>query len=207
MDGTSPYWPDLVRAVRARRGLSQAALAETLGVDQTSVSRWERGLDEPRMRARRKLLDLHRATTAHRQDQIVRARVRNGFWPTSLVGPGAVFLEINPPALAEAGLAPADLRGRPIYGLFGPAVDAVTERWESSGVFRGEIAMTISLNTLTASDGAPVYVKTMDTPHFTADGEIWCVCEIRRIEADEHARLRESYGGSTFRVPFDALST
>ena len=206
MDATSPYWPDLVRAVRARRGFSQAALAEALGVDQTSISRWERGLDEPRIRARRRLLDLHRASTAHRQDQIVRARVRNGFWPTSLVGPGAVFLEINPPALAEAGLAPADLRGRPIYGLFGPAVDAVTERWAASGVFRGEIAMTISVNTLQSADGDPVHVKTMDTPHFTADGEIWCVCEIRRIGADEHERLKESYGGSTFHIPFDALS-
>ncbi|MGJ3230886.1 MAG: helix-turn-helix domain-containing protein [Oceanicaulis sp.] len=198
-------WRDYVRGLRGRLGLSQAVLAERLGVDQTAVSRWERGLDAPRMALRRRLVELGRSGDAARQDQVVRARVRNALWPASLVAPGAVFLEINPPALAEAGLAPADLRGRPIYGLFGPAVDDVTERWEATGVFRGEMAMTISLNTLETSDGQ-VHVKTLDTPHFTADGDVWCVCEIRRISAERYVEEFARYGGHTFQVPFDALA-
>lgn len=199
------HWPDFIRQLRTRAGLSQAVLAERLGVDQTAVSRWERGLDAPRLAMRRKLIDFDRVGWTSRQDQVVRARVRNALWPVSLVGPGAVFLEINSAALAEAGLAAADLRGRPIYGLFGSAVDEVTERWEATGVFRGEMAITISLNTLQTPDG-PVYVKTLDTPHFSADGAIWCVCEIRRIGADQYREERARYGGSTFQVPFDTLA-
>lgn len=198
-------WPDYVKALRGRLGLSQAVLAERLGVDQTAVSRWERGLDAPRASLRRRLLELGRGGAAARQDQVVRARVRNALWPASLVGPGAVFLEINPPALAEAGLAAADLRGRPIYGLFGPAVDEVTERWEKTGVFRGEMAMTISLNTLQSAEGR-IFVKTFDTPHFTADGDIWCVCEIRRLNAEQYREEAARFGGSTFQVPFDTLA-
>lgn len=37
----------IVRAVRERWGLTQAALAKELGVDVTTVSRWERGVRKP----------------------------------------------------------------------------------------------------------------------------------------------------------------
>lgn len=39
----------LVRQARRLAGLSQAALAERLGTKQSVVSRWERGVDEPRV--------------------------------------------------------------------------------------------------------------------------------------------------------------
>jgi transcriptional regulator with XRE-family HTH domain len=39
----------LIRSVRGRAGLSQAALAARLGTTQSVVSRWERGGDEPRL--------------------------------------------------------------------------------------------------------------------------------------------------------------
>jgi transcriptional regulator with XRE-family HTH domain len=38
---------DWVRAVRERSGMSQIAFAQTLGVKQPTVSRWERGIDRP----------------------------------------------------------------------------------------------------------------------------------------------------------------
>lgn len=39
----------LVREARALAGLTQAQLAERIGTKQSVVSRWERGLDEPRV--------------------------------------------------------------------------------------------------------------------------------------------------------------
>ena len=36
-----------IRALRETKGLSQAELAEALGLDQTTVSAWERGISEP----------------------------------------------------------------------------------------------------------------------------------------------------------------
>lgn len=198
------YWPKLLRRFRVREGLTQTAAASLLGVDQTTVSRWERSLDSPSISMRRRLRDLFRHSVTAHQDHVVRARVRHAAWPTSLVGPGAVFLEINLSAMAEARLPQQELRGRSIYGAFGPGTDAVTEQWERMGIFQGELALTISLNVLGDAD-SPVFLRTMDSPHFTTDGEVWCLCEIRRIEADEYHRLHRDFGGSTFSLPFDAL--
>ena len=40
-------WAESVKNYRIKNGLKQAALAEDLGVDVTTVSRWERGLSKP----------------------------------------------------------------------------------------------------------------------------------------------------------------
>jgi len=40
-------WSNALRDYRRRHGLTQAALAEILDVDPTTVSRWERGRDRP----------------------------------------------------------------------------------------------------------------------------------------------------------------
>ncbi len=198
------YWPRLIKSVRARENLTQTELAASLGVDQTAVSRWERGLDAPGLKLRQRIRDRYRQRAAGKQDLVARARVRNALWPASLVGPGAVFIEFNARALAEIGLQVEDLRGRSIYGLFGPDVDCITERWEGAGIFQGELAMTVSLNRIERPDG-PAFIKTLDTPHFTWDGDIWCLCEIQRIDAGEHARLLQEFGGAHFALPFDGL--
>ena len=39
---------DLIRDARDRAGLTQAELAAMLGVNQRDVSRWERGIHQPR---------------------------------------------------------------------------------------------------------------------------------------------------------------
>lgn len=49
---------DSVRILRRRLGLTQAQLAEALRVDQSTVSRWERGIEEPRPATAGALRDL-----------------------------------------------------------------------------------------------------------------------------------------------------
>lgn len=51
-------WPEALRDYRRRHGLTQAVLAETLGVDPTTVSRWERGRDRPALGIVRRLTSL-----------------------------------------------------------------------------------------------------------------------------------------------------
>ena len=51
-------WPKALRDYRRRHRLTQAALAETLGVDPTTVSRWERGRDQPALGIVRRLNSL-----------------------------------------------------------------------------------------------------------------------------------------------------
>lgn len=40
-------WSTTVKAARIRHGLKQSALADYLGTDQATISRWERGVTEP----------------------------------------------------------------------------------------------------------------------------------------------------------------
>jgi transcriptional regulator with XRE-family HTH domain len=200
------YWSQALKAFRGRHGLSQAALGEQLGVDQTTVSRWERRLDQPGVRMRRRILDLTRQGQLSRQDEAVRMRVRNALWPATLLGQGAVFLEASRGAIDEARLSLPELRGTSIYGAFGPETDAVTEKWESAGIFRGDMALAISVNVLNPHlPGSETYIQTMDTPHFTADGQIWCVCEVKRIDQTQYRRLVTEYGGNTLLIPFEEV--
>ncbi len=54
----SEDWRTFVRRYRLRHGLSQARLAELLGVAQRTVSRWERGDDRPSVLQQKRLRDL-----------------------------------------------------------------------------------------------------------------------------------------------------
>jgi len=49
------YWAKLLKEMRRVRNVSQAELAHQLGINQASVSRWERGLTEPHFDLRRTL--------------------------------------------------------------------------------------------------------------------------------------------------------
>lgn len=48
-------WARHIREYRLLHGLKQSALAERLGVDQATISRWERGLQQPDLAVQRKL--------------------------------------------------------------------------------------------------------------------------------------------------------
>jgi transcriptional regulator with XRE-family HTH domain len=49
MVGENETVAELIRSTRNDAGLSQAELARRLGTKQSVVSRWERGMDEPRL--------------------------------------------------------------------------------------------------------------------------------------------------------------
>lgn len=196
------YWPQLIKAIRLREGLSQRALAAQLSVDQTSVSRWERAADEPSLKFRRRLREMARSNFAARQDRALLLRVACAWAPTTLMAKGALFLELNEAAAAEVGVARQDLRGRSLYGAFGSATDEVTASWERQGLFNGDIAMSASVNCLSRR-GAEVHIRTLDTPYFTSDGEVWCLTEVTRIEEIQYHALRREWNGSTLTLPFE----
>lgn len=197
-----PYWPRRLRSFRDRNGLSQAALADILGVNQKTVSRWERGEDTPSLALRQRLRDLMRRRQTDRRDRALVMRVRNSCWPQTLLTRGAVFLEANAAALVEAGLPFEDLRGRTIYGNFGDETDRVTARWEREGFFQGEFAMWITLNAERLPNGQTNWLRTLDTPHFNDEGDIWCLSELKRITQAEYDTLYGQFGGPILAVPF-----
>ncbi|MEZ5938357.1 MAG: helix-turn-helix transcriptional regulator [Hyphomonadaceae bacterium] len=195
------YWPRLIKALRAREGLTQSVLAERLGVNQTAVSRWERGRDVPGLGHRRRLRTLFRQGSGGRQDRAVRLRVVNAWRPSTLMARGAVFLEINEAGASQAGVRRDLLQGHSIYGFFGAHTDEVTYRWERAGIFDGEIALSMSVNRLEGEAGC-VHIRTLDTPYFSSDGEVWCLTDISLIDEASYDLLRAEWGGDTLNIPF-----
>ena len=51
-------WPTKIKSHRLRHGLSQAQLAAMIGVSQRTISRWERGDDNPSIIQQKRLRDL-----------------------------------------------------------------------------------------------------------------------------------------------------
>lgn len=183
--------------------MTQRALAERLGVNQATISRWERGSEEPSLHRRRSIRDLLRSCSESAQDRLLKMRVKYSAWPTSLVRRGAVFVATSPSLAGEVGANGLD-DGACIYGRFGAEADERMAQWERAGIFAGELAMTISLNRIMTPQGE-VFFRGMDTPYNSSSGEIWCLCEIQRLTAEEYAAHEKQLGGVLVPISYDAL--
>ena len=195
----------LLKNYRRRTGRTQTALSSQLGVDQKTVSRWERGQDLPSIRHQRSIRDLVRKDITGRADTAILARVRMALWPTTLVRRGAHFIEISKSADKLLGMTARGLKGVSIYGKFGSEVDEVTKDWESGGVFEGEIAFASSVNKLPQKNGELGYIRSLDYPHYSSDGQIWCVCELKEIGISEYDEFLKQYGSRTFSVDYEQI--
>src|SRR5262249_55978129 len=67
-------YPTRLKSLRNRLGLTQAALAERLGVSFVSVNRWENGQTRPTRPAWRLFLELERATAPGPSRRLAEAR-------------------------------------------------------------------------------------------------------------------------------------
>ena len=73
--------PSAIRDLRRRLGWTQIDLAETLDVDQGTVSRWERGIDTPRPARVAALRDILVREDADRSKRRFEARFRHSVQP------------------------------------------------------------------------------------------------------------------------------
>ncbi|RPH55366.1 MAG: XRE family transcriptional regulator [Acidobacteria bacterium] len=71
MGGSNVDWGERIKEYRALNGMTQEAFAEQFGVDRTTVSRWERGQDEPSLVFRKRL----RAMTLTLSESVLRSLI------------------------------------------------------------------------------------------------------------------------------------
>lgn len=105
-------WARRVKEYRKRNGITQEALAEDLGVDRTTISRWETGRDEPALMYRKRIM----AFTPTYQEGTIRGLID---FIDSLDGM-ATLLDANFRVLRTTakhqrlmGYEPSELYGRP----------------------------------------------------------------------------------------------
>lgn len=204
MEPTSEsYWSRVITELRIRQGRSQREFAECLAVDQTTISRWERNKALPSPRQRRVLRDMMRATIETKQDKLTKLRVQFAAWPTTLLKQGGLLLEMSKSVIPQLGANELHSGGS-IYGHYGEENDEQVAAWERTGIFTGELAMTLSLNKLHTRQGA-VYFRGMDTPYLSSTGDIWCLCELKRLTEDEYLAQKSQLGGTLISISYDQL--
>lgn len=135
-----------IKALRLRLGLTQWELAEQLGVDQGRVSRWERGIENPRPASAGKVRDM-----ILREDE-ARARARHehltlhSLRPAVLMDRQSRFLVANEPGLdVYRQRFNLDLREHPKIDFERVSALVGRERgWEifrDSGMLKGELLL------------------------------------------------------------------
>lgn len=97
----SEGWDDLLRRYRVRHALTQARMADVLGVSQRTISRWERGEDSPSLDRRKHLRDLCREPSSRLLRSLM-VSVRHSPFPRALSRmPTLQLLAVSPGAIAK----------------------------------------------------------------------------------------------------------
>ena len=188
-------WVNLIRRYRKLHGLTQAAFSELIGVEQATVSRWERGWHVPELEIQRRLRDLiWKKSTG--SDALLFHRVRGSLSPTKLANKSGKNF-------AASGLA-ARLHGVELGTLckidYCPFHTELLEtQWvniRSAGFFCGEIASVKVYNTWRPLSGGRIrYSEGFWTPAWLSDGEVMLISDWNVIdestfgEIDERKRL------------------
>lgn len=75
----------MIRELRKRLGITQSQLSEIMSVDQGTVSRWERDIEEPRPARQAKLRGLLQNIEDHRHLNRCLAMIRNDMLPATIL--------------------------------------------------------------------------------------------------------------------------
>ena len=195
MEGVSCNWSSEIFRFRQQHSLKQAVFAEMVGVDQATVSRWEKGCHSPDSIMQRRILALiHRTPT---QQQIHRYLVRTAL-------SAVVLLDINRTIIAASaryceahGLSHANvigLRVNPIYNEEG------IRFWQCAreyGLYRGALASATLVTLTNALSGreANICTKEIWTLIRQPDGAAVLRGERTHLAEADFLEAREENGG------------
>ncbi|MGB0683890.1 MAG: helix-turn-helix domain-containing protein [Magnetovibrionaceae bacterium] len=111
-------WPVLIRSYRQQQGLKQDALAYFLQVDQTTISRWERGVDTPSIAMQKRLRDLMYTGQDSALETALRI-VRASPGRASIVLPGARIVDVSKSQAEHFGSSPQEMKGNFMWQYYG----------------------------------------------------------------------------------------
>ena len=159
----------MIRRYRQQRGLTQAAFAGLVGVEQATVSRWERGGHNPDLAMQHRLRDLI-GRPDRISDRLIAHRTQVAIRPMSLRRASGELVA----ASASARLVLARLPVDPLQAS--PESDAVLRQWALAvreGFFDGAIASVQGAGSWEPAGGGPICRGTwVWSPVTTGDGEV-----------------------------------
>ena len=176
-------WERVIIRYRHLNGLTQAAFGEMIGVEQATVSRWERGNQRPDLSIQKRLRTL--LGPGHGvSDSTVIHRVRTALSAVKLADKNGRNLAASKRAAQLHGV-PVEFLEKLEYRHF--FTDVLDEQWKTAremGFFDGNIASIHAFNTwIPACGGSVRYCEGIWTPIFLSDGEVVLASEFTDIDA------------------------
>jgi DNA-binding XRE family transcriptional regulator len=139
MDAVTP-WPALVKRLRFLSSLKQCELAQQPGVDQGSVSRWERGIYVPDIWVQKRLRDmLHKLEPVIDPAAIEAMPVRALLYCAHTTG---LLCAASHLVAEEHGFKPVDMRHRNVAPMWPDSVRQMHETLDEMDAWRsGDVAL------------------------------------------------------------------
>ncbi|MCB2080558.1 MAG: helix-turn-helix transcriptional regulator [Novosphingobium sp.] len=185
------YWGDLIKRYRQLHGLTQAAFAEALGVELTTVSRWERNFYAPDLAMQRQLRDLIMRSCVI-SDRIVMHQVQSAMSILKLANRSGQNQAVSNPAALLHGVKSEHLQK---FNYTPMHTEILAYQWQLArelGFFRGEVASLHVINSWRPVCGGPMrYCEANWTPTFLSDGEIMLLSEFRDLDEEAFSHVPE----------------
>ena len=179
-------WSDFplgLRQARIARGLSQTELAEAMGVDQATVSRWERGTQLPDLPLQTRLREfLFRGRAI--QDAMVYHFVRSSPGMRILISSGGIFLAASQSCGGER------LEGRQISDFGTPILRSAWHLANDAGFFTGAMASMRFATEIARGSGDLLYTICAWYPVQMTDGSSTLLADMAAIDIDQFERVR-----------------
>ncbi len=163
-------WSILLKSYRREKGLKQEALAYILNVDQTTISRWERGKDKPSLAIEKRLRDLFWKKEDSALDAAIRM-VRSSPLRATIVLPGTRIVEVSDPYTDYHGLSRQVMKGNLLREFLG---DGFYEKFMvpvgEIGIYSGDVARVEYIASVRKKDGSQGYSYSSVVPIFGSSG-------------------------------------
>jgi transcriptional regulator with XRE-family HTH domain len=178
------HWPGQLKRYRRIQGLTQAALAEILNVEQATISRWERGTHAPDLGVQRRLRALIYGRGLH-SDNFIFNRVSHSPFAVKVASRAAQNLAAS---MAAAHLHHVDQSTLAIANYRPLFTETLERHWIKAmelGFFEGDMA-SIQVRTpwKPVGGGDEKLCVSYWTPARLSDGEIVLISEFSVLQRD-----------------------
>ena len=205
--GSNEDWAEQIRRFRRDRMIKQMALAEMIGVDQATVSRWESGRVIPPLAWQRRLRDLIARRAAG--DALLRHWIETAV--NSLVLSDATHSIVAASSAYEKGhgLEPGTAAGRSTLPTYTSESLAIRLAAGEHGFLRGEVASVsiVARGNSHCGRRRNIPLKVVWTPVRQDDGQILIRSERLELNETEFAAAQASNGDTARFVMMDQLAS
>lgn len=182
-------WRGQLKRFRKARGLTQAALAELLGVEQATVSRWECDTHQPELGIQRRLRDMIYGHGPG-SDRFVFSSTRLSPFPVKLATSDGRNIVASAAAAACHGVMVHQLEGVDYRSFYTEELERNWFKAVELGFFHGELLGVQVYNRWRPLDGTlEKACMSYWTPTRLSDGEIIMFGEFRLITNEDLAQI------------------